>query len=179
MPVVDDTLTRLRGLQSYDHLLELLHTLGFTYADEPRSTSAWPSSLRDAVLDLRVAAKNGAFSVFYAQVPTQRMLTWERQIVGHVLRQDPHSLFVFTDQSRQVWHFVHVRYDEQVERRRQLRRFVVDLSDPRGGQRLRTTAERLSRLAIRPGQSLSVLELQALCDEAFRISEVSKNFLAS
>lgn len=174
-----ELLNKLRDLRSYDALLDFLDGLGFTYADEPRSTVAWPASIRDDVLDLKVAAKHGGFSVFYAQVPAQRMLTWERQIVGQLLRQDPHSIFVFTDQSHQVWHFVHVRYDEQLDRRRQLRRFVVDLSDPRGSQRLRTTAERLGHLAIPPGQTLSVLEMQARCDEAFRISEVSKGFLAS
>jgi hypothetical protein len=177
--IPSDLLNKLRALSSYDTLLDLFTGLGFTYADEPRSSVAWPASIRDAILDLKVAAKHGAFSVFYAQVPAERMLTWERQVVGHILRSDPHSLIMFTEPSHRIWHFVHVRYDEQLDRRRQLRRFVVDLSDSRGSQRLRTTAERLGRLAIAPGQTLSVLEMQARCDEAFRISEVSKGFLAS
>ena len=130
-------------------------------------------------MDIRVAAQHGGFYVYYVQVLGQRRFKWERQVVGRILASDPHSLVVFTDPTHQIWHFVHVRYDEQLERRQQLRRFVVDLSDPRGAQRLRTTAERLSRIGVTPGETLSALELQARCDEAFRISEVSKDFLAS
>jgi len=71
-----------------------------------------------------------------------------------------------------------VRFDPQAERRRQLRRFVVDLRDSsRRAERLRTTAERLSLLHIAPGEHLSAPELQKKCDEAFRISEVTKGFL--
>lgn len=174
-----DLLSKLRSLSSYNALLDVLTGLGFAYADEPRSTSGWPPAIREAVQRLRVAATHGQFSVLYVEVPTQQMLTWERQVVGRVLASDPHSLFVFTEPSHRLWHFVHVRYDEQLDRRRQLRRFVVDLGDPRGASRLRTTAERIAKLAVAPGQTLSVLELQARCDEAFRISEVSKGFLAS
>lgn len=179
MTLVADTASKIRGLRSYDNLLDLLDSLGFTYSDEQRSTADSPANIREAVQDLRVAARHGSFLVFYAQVDNEQMLTWERQVISRVLSIDPHSLFVFTDPSQQVWHFVHVRYDERLEHRRQLRRFVVDLRQARGADRLRTTAERLSRLAILPGQSLSALEVQELCDEAFRISEVTKRFLSS
>lgn len=174
-----DTLTNLRNLKSYEDLLELLHKLGFTHADEPWSTADWPASVRDVPEEVKVAARHGDFAVFYAKVPEDRMLTWERLVAGRILAAEPHSLIVFSDPTQQLWHFVHVRYDERLERRRQLRRFAIDHREPRAAERLRTMAERLSKLSIASGESLSVLELQDRCDEAFRVSEVTKHFLAS
>jgi len=107
------------------------------------------------------------------------MFSRERQITTKVLATDPHSLIIFTDPSHSLWHFVHVRYDEKLERRQQLRRFVVDLGDERAANRLRTTAERLTLLAIQPNETISALEMQKHCDEAFRISEITRGFLKS
>ena len=171
------TLSLLLQLKDYDSLIALFTDLGFAYAGESRSTAGWPASLRDAVRDWKVPARHGQFFVHYVQVPDERMPSWERQVVTRVLKAEPHGLFVFTNPSHSLWHFVHVRYDEQAERRRQLRRFVVDRSDPREGERLRTTAERLSKLAIAPGEQLNAVQLQERCDDAFRISEISRAFL--
>lgn len=161
----------------YDSCLSLLEALGFSFADEPRSTYDWPAETQEAVREFRLAAKHGGFGVFYVEVSPAQMLGTERQVVTRILRSEPHSLFVFTTPEHELWHFVHVRYDQQAEQRRQLRRFVVDLTDAIAGSRLRTTAERLTKLAIAPGESLTVLDLQARCDDAFRISEVSARFL--
>ena len=169
----------LRNLNSYDSLLRLLESLGFTYSGEPRSTADWPPTLQAVVSDYRLAAHHGQFGVFYVVIPGSEMLGWERQITSRILKTEPHSIFVFTEPQHHLSHFVHVRYDEQAERRRQLRRFVVDLREPRTATRLRTTAERLALVAIEPGDSLSVLDLQKRCDEAFRVGEVTSRFLKS
>ncbi|MBI2907525.1 MAG: hypothetical protein HYX92_07730 [Chloroflexi bacterium] len=176
---ITSILQHLRSLDSYDSLLALFDALGFTYSGEPRSTADWPSAIRDAVSEFRLAGRHGTFGILYLEIPEQRMLGWERQIVSRALNTEPHSLFVFTNSQHRLWHFVHVRYDERTEQRRQLRRFVVDLREPGAAKRLRTTAERLSRLAIAPGERLSALELQKRCDDAFRVSEVTKDFLRS
>lgn len=176
--VADEVLRRLRSLTSYDGLIELLTTLGFEYDGQEVSTADWPASLRGAVHELRVAARHDSFVVLYARIPERGMLGLERQITARLLRIDPHALLVFADPSNRLWHVVHVRFDPQLERRRQLRRFVVDLRDPgRRSERLRTTAERLSLLQIIGGEHLSAPDLQTKCDEAFRISEVTKDFL--
>lgn len=174
-------LPSLRQLNSYDALIALaVDGLGFTFADEPRSTAAWPAALRNAVHDVRVAARHGEFLVTYARiadVAQPRALSVQRQVAAQILKAEPHTLLVFADEAHRLWHFVHVRYDPVAERRRQLRRFVVDLRDPRRADRLRTTAERLARLAIPPAAHLTAPQVQERCDEAFRVSEISNRFL--
>jgi len=173
-----DVLRSLRSLTDYDALVELLTTLGFEYDGHEVSTVDWPSELRGAVQELRVAARHGSFVVFYVRIPESGMLGLERQIAARLLRLEPHALFAFSDPSCRLWHIVHIRFDPSIERRRQLRRFVVDLRDSgRRAERLRTTAERLALLSIAPGEQLSAPEVQKRCDEAFRISEVTKGFL--
>jgi len=179
MPRVDEVQQRLRSLNSYENLLKLLETLGFTYSGEPRSTIGWPSAIQQEISDFRLVAYHGAFGIFYLVVPEDRMLGWERQITERLLKIEPHSLLVFTNKRHDLWHFVHVRWDEQAERRRQLRRFVVNLQEPQMASRLRTTSERLSNISIITGEQLSALELQRRCDDAFRISEVTKRFLSA
>ena len=170
---------KLLKLRDYDSLLSLLETMGFTYCNEPRSTVDWPDNLKQTVQEFRCAAVHGSFNVSYIVLQPDRMIGTERQVVTRVLKTDPHSLFIFTEPSHTIWHFVHVRYDEKAEQRRQLRRFVIDLQDTRNSDRLRTTIDRLSFLAIPQGQQLSVLAMQARCDEAFRVSAVSDRFLKS
>jgi N-6 DNA Methylase len=175
-----DILSLLRQLNGYEALATLaVDGLGFQFADEPRSTAAWPAPLRGAVSDVRVVARHGEFLVTYIQLTggVDRVLSLERQVATRVLQAEPHSLLVFSDTSHKLWHFVHVRYDEQAERRRQLRRFVVDLRDSRSAERLRTTAERIAKLTLSQDRVLTASEVQDRCDEAFRVSEISKGFL--
>ncbi len=164
MSIADEVQKRLRALNSYDSLLSLLEILGYTFSGEPRSTNDWPPALQNAVSDFRLAAHHGNFGIFYLVIPEDHMLGLERQITAKILATEPHSIFVFTTPQHNFWHFVHVRYDELEARRRQLRRFVVDLRESRAANRLRTTAERLSKIAISPGEKLSVLEIQKRCD---------------
>jgi hypothetical protein len=176
---VKEIQSKLLKLCDYDSLLSLLETMGFTYCNEPRSTVDWPDNLKQIVQEFRCAAVHGSFNVSYIVLQPDRMIGTERQVVTRVLKTDPHSLFIFTDPSYTIWHIVHVRYDEKAEQRRQLRRFVIDLQDTRISDRLRTTVERLSCLAIPQGLQLSVLAMQAQCDEAFRVSAISDRFLKS
>lgn len=177
MAVEHDVLERLRELRSFDDCVELFHTLGFDYDGHAISTNDWPAALSGLVGDVRFAARHGDFAVIHVCLKTDRMIGAERQITARLLGTYPHSLLVFSDADMQLWHIVHVRYDEQAERRRQLRRFTVDTSDTRASSRLRTTAERLARLAVSKGESLSAPEVQRRCDAAFRISEVADDFL--
>src|SRR5208283_5383970 len=73
-------LQKLRNLRSYDGLLSLFETLGFTYANEPRSMVDWAESTRQDVSEYRLAAKHGAFNVFYIVIPSSHMFSRERQI---------------------------------------------------------------------------------------------------
>ncbi|MDP2919394.1 MAG: hypothetical protein Q8O43_04155 [Dehalococcoidia bacterium] len=179
MNVADQVQQQLRALNGYDALLALFEALGFSYANEPHSTVDWTESVKRDVSDFRLAARHGAFNVFYVVIPESHMFSRERQITSKILATEPHSLIVFTEPAHRLWHFVHVRYDERLERRKQLRRFVVDLGEEHTETRLRTTAERLARIAIQPSEQVSVLEMQERCDEAFRISEVTRGFLKS
>ena len=76
MTLAEQTWNLLGNLRGYDDLLELLQTLGFTYTGDEWSTADWPEAIRDAVIDIRIAARHGNFLVFYVQVREDRMLTW-------------------------------------------------------------------------------------------------------
>jgi len=57
-------LQKLRNLRSYDGLLSLFETLGFTYTNEPRSMVDWAEPTRQEVSEYRVATKHGALQCF-------------------------------------------------------------------------------------------------------------------
>jgi hypothetical protein len=97
----------------------------------------------------------------------------ERVLVNQLLRDHPYALFVFSNKQQFAWHFLNVKFDEQAEKRRLVRRITV-----RQGEGLRTAAERLALLdrSDKSGGSDSPLAIQARHDRAFDVEQVTKDF---
>ncbi len=99
----------------------------------------------------------------------------ERPVVSRMLAEHPYALFVLSNAEQDRWHFLNVKYDESLSKRRLFRRITVD----REG-RLRTASERIALLdlaSIGPQLShLSPLDIQNRHDEAFDVEKVTKDF---
>ena len=168
-------LTKDKGLK------ELFWTeLNYTQANKPLSPRKWPESATKCLADdpslFASGGEDGAFHVIYTRLAGDTLSRGaERPLVGQLLREHPYALFVFSNQGQTAWHFLNVKFDEQVEKRRLVRRITV-----RQGEGLRTAAERLALLdlqAISPDLfGLSPLLIQQHHDEAFDVEKVTKDF---
>ncbi len=91
------------------------------------------------------------------------------------MREHPYALFVFSNKGQTDWHFLNVKYDDQVEHRRLFRRITV-----RPGAGLRTATERVQLLdvtEIHPELfGIAPLAIQQRCDAAFDVETVTKDF---
>jgi hypothetical protein len=122
------------------------------------------------------AGEDRAFHIIYTRLASDALPRGvERVLVNQLLRDHPYALFVFSNESQSAWHFLNVKFDEQAEKRRLVRRITV-----RQGEGLRTAAERLALLdlqAISPDLfDLSPLLIQQHHDEAFNVEKVTKEF---
>ncbi|MFH1926619.1 MAG: hypothetical protein ABIK79_00400 [Chloroflexota bacterium] len=187
--LVHQRLTELSQQRSFDVVLELFASLGYQYADElPLPMSNWPDGVRSYLQDNAeppiYLAQHRDFHVVYTHLNTDDLLrNVERPIVEHTLRKlHPFALFVFANRDLTRWDFVNVKYVAEditlsrVEgsgtdgRRRTIRRIHVGANE-----RLHTAAERIAMLEV-PEPETSALELQSLCDKAFDVEEVTKQF---
>ena len=84
-------------------------------------------------------------------------------------------MFVFSNRQQASWHFINVKYDPEIKRRRLFRRISV-----KPGDRLRTASERLSLIDIASIGAdpfgLSPLAIQERHDEAFDVESITKEF---
>ena len=171
----------LEQLRGPDALKELFWTeLNYERENKPLSMRGWPEVARNALLDDPILFASGgeerAFHVLYCRLASdslQRNL--ERPIVNQLLKDHPYSLFVFSDKAQTSWHFLNVKHNDNIEKRRLFRRMTVR---PDGG--LRTVAERLQMLDLAScGKDLfgiPALEIQKRHDDAFDVESVTKAF---
>jgi hypothetical protein len=83
-----------------------------------------------------------AFHIVYCRMAASDLRRGpQRPVVSQLLRDHPYALFVFSNADQSAWHFLNVKFDEQAEKRRLVRRIAV-----RPGDGLRTAAERLALL---------------------------------
>ncbi|MCX7011215.1 MAG: class I SAM-dependent DNA methyltransferase, partial [Candidatus Sumerlaeota bacterium] len=118
-----------------------------------------------------------AFHVIYARLASSDLKrTLERPVVERLLREHPYAFFVFSNDARNRWHFVNVKYDPKVEKRQLYRRITVGPEE-----RLRTAAERIAMLDLEdlertpPGKA-APLAIQERHDDAFDVEKVAKAF---
>ena len=167
----------LRRMARLDDARELLAELNYDPANDPIPRHGWGEAARDALAeDPRIIAAHGDFQVIYCRLPGPKLLrTPERAAVNKLLQNHPYALFVFSNQDQSLWHFLNVKYDERVERRRLFRRITVGASE-----RLRTATERLGRLDlenIQPGlPRIPPLAIQSAHDDAFDVEPVTREF---
>ena len=175
---VQDILKDMRGLDGLKRLF--WQELNYERENKPLSTRQWPESAKCALADDPILFASGgeesAFHVVYCRLASAELKRGcQRPIVDQLLRDHPYALFVFSNKAQTVWHFLNVKYDEQAEKRRLVRRIAV-----RPGDGLRTAAERLALLDLR-GISpelfgLSPLLIQQYHDDAFDVEKVTKDF---
>lgn len=175
---VQDILKDMRGLDGLKRLF--WQELNYERENKPLSTRQWPESAKSALAEDPVLLASGgeenAFHVVYCRLASPELKRGcQRPIVDQLLRDHPYALFVFSNKAQTAWHFLNVKYDEQAEKRRLVRRIAV-----RPGEGLRTAAERLALLDLR-GISpelfgLSPLLIQQYHDDAFDVEKVTKDF---
>jgi len=184
MPVLErkqTVLKLLEQLRGLDALKELFWTeLNYERENKPLSMRGWPDSARKALVDDPILFASGgvdhAFHVLYCRLASdslQRNL--ERPIVNQLIREHPYCLFVFSDTTQSSWHFLNIKYDEKMEKRRLFRRITV-----RTASGLRTAAERLQMLDLASFEKelfgIPALEIQKRHDDAFDVESVTKAF---
>ncbi|RLB75396.1 MAG: hypothetical protein DRH24_19645, partial [Deltaproteobacteria bacterium] len=160
----------LRELNSLDRLTELFCShLNYDYSGSVVSKRDWKEEVAVSAQSLQFVATHNDFHIIYCEIE-RLLLGIERPIINQILRQYPYTLIVFSDSSYQNWHFVNIRYDEEVKNRRLFRRISVGPDE-----RLHTAAQRIDLLDV-TDESMTALDLQKRHDKAFDVEEVTKEF---
>jgi hypothetical protein len=178
----------LKSLTDTRSLKELFYDrLHYDRVSEPISTRRFSPSVQATLKDsesllLANGGVGGQFKVIYTRLTSQQIHKQEqRGIIEALLGIHPHSLFVFSNQAQDDWHFINAKYDEQNTQRRLLRRIVVNQRE-----QLRTAIEQIGELDLQTigrerGKSLSELEpwyIRDKHDEAFDVEKVTDRFFS-
>jgi hypothetical protein len=171
----------LENLNGLEPLKELFwNELNYERINEPISRRGWNETAFKALADDPVlfagGGENNDFKIILARLDAEHVrLGRQRAAVNRLLRDFPYALFVFSNRDRNAWHFVNVKYDAEVSRRRLFRRISVA-----PGDRLRTASERIAMLDLADiGADLlsfSPLTIQQRHDEAFDVEAVTNQF---
>jgi type I restriction-modification system DNA methylase subunit len=176
----------LKSLTDTRSLKELFYDrLHYDRVSETISTRRFSDSVRASLKDsepllLANGGVGGQFKVIYTRLSSQQIYKQEqRGIIEALLGIHPHSLFVFSNQAQDDWHFINAKHDEQNTQRRLLRRIVVNQRE-----QLRTAIEQIGELDLQAiGQGcekktieLEPLEIQIQHDEAFDVEKVTDRF---
>jgi methylase of polypeptide subunit release factors len=130
------------------------------------------NELAEEPLLLASAGNNNDFHIIYSRLKTENLSRQsERKVVDELIKKHPYTLFVFSNKSQSRWHFLNVKYDNTLQKRKLFRRITVGEGEP-----LRTASERISLLDIENHQNSSTLDIQTLHDEAFDVEKVTQEF---
>ena len=171
----------LKNFQGIDPLKELFWTqLNYERVNQPLSRREWTENFARLLADDPLLFAGGgdgdAFHVIYSRLASDKLLIgYERPIVLKLLREHPYALFVFSNGAQDRWHFINVKHDKDIEKRRIFRRITVAREE-----RLRTASERIALLDLAAINTdlfgLSPLAIQNRHDEAFDVEAVTKQF---
>jgi hypothetical protein len=169
-----DILRNLRGLEPLKRLF--WSELNYERVNQPLSRHGWTDISRNALAEDPVLFAGGGesndFHVIYARLASDRLLLGhERPVVSRLQRDHPYALFVISNSTQDRWHFLNVKYDEEITKRRLFRRITIGLEE-----RLRTASERVSLLDLTDLSDQSPLAIQERHDEAFDVEAVTKKF---
>lgn len=169
----NDEKTRLNAFR------ELFWTeLNYERADQSIPTNEWTPKQKAELLELSRFAyyesQFGRFEIIFCRLKKLSRIT-EREVITKLLASYPYALFVFSDPTRDTWHFVNVKYSKDANARRLLRRITVGAHE-----QLRTASERIALLDISSLAldmfGLSPLTIQERHDLAFDVEAVTKAF---
>lgn len=182
---VNQALDTLKSLSTYSEAVELFGALGYSdAADAPIPRRLLPHGV--PVGDAKYLAERGGFKILYIPLESERLSRAEqRKVIDRLIREHPFCLFVFrnnapdTTPTQAVWEFINVRYgksETSQQQRKLIRRITVGASE-RIQNRLRTAAERLTRLNLSARPTISPLEIQRdIHDAAFDVEQVTRDF---
>lgn len=171
----------LRSLRGIDPLKQLFWSqLNYDRVSRSLSRRGWKENLADLLVDDPILLASGAndFHVIYGRLASDRLLMGdERPVVSKLLHEHPYALFVFSNSRQEHFHFLNVKYDDDLQKRRLFRRITVGPNE-----RLRTASERVALLdlgEVSPSLfGLSPLAVQQRHDEAFDVEPVTKEFFS-
>jgi len=152
--------------------------LNYSRINTPLSRRGWNATAADSLAADPVLFATGGdgFHIIHSRLPTDKLLMGqERPVVSQLLKEHPYALFVFSNKSLNRWHFLNVKYDDEITKRRVFRRITIG-----PGVRPRTASERILMLdleSIGAGVfGVSPLEIQAQHDKAFDKEPLTKDF---
>jgi type I restriction-modification system DNA methylase subunit len=152
--------------------------LNYSRVNTPLSRGKWNATAADSLAADPVLFATGGdgFHIIHSRLPTDKLLMGqERPVVSQLLKEHPYALFVFSNKSLNRWHFLNVKYDDEVTKRRVFRRITIG-----PGERLRTASERIALLDLESVGAglfgLSPLDIQARHDDAFNKEPLTKDF---
>jgi hypothetical protein len=168
--VKNQVYSTLRKLDSLDNLTELFCShLNYQYSGDVVSQRDWKPQIVNSIRNLRLVATHDDFHIIFCGID-ELLLGIERPIVNQILKQHPYALMIFSDTLYQDWHFVNVKYDDEIKNRRLFRRIVIGPDE-----RLHTAAQRISLMDV-ADEGITALDLQKKHDEAFDVEAVTKEF---
>lgn len=177
MPV-EDIREQLLDLSSVKELRTLfIEGLNFEYRDlEILPQGALSENVLDPVKEMKVIAGRDEFNIILV-ILQDLLKTNERPIAKQLSRSYYHSLFIFTDDIHDEWHFCNLKHisaekedQEEIARRiRPFRRMVVDQD-----KKVKTISEQLWLTRYEKGDSS--LAIHRKMDNAFDVEAVSKQF---
>ena len=162
----------LRKLNNINKLAEIFsRRLNYEYVDTPVSTRHWKEGIVKSIVnnEIKLLAKHKDFYIIHCKL-IELLLGLERPIINQLLKEYPYLLVIFSDSNLKNWHFVNIKYDDEVKNRRLFRRIVIGPDE-----RLHTAAQRINILEV-TDEMISPLELQIKHDKAFDVEEVTKDF---
>jgi hypothetical protein len=165
----------LQGMRGIEPLKRLFWTeLNYDRTNTSLSRKGWGELASIALADDPVLFATGGndFHVIYARLKSDRLLMGEeRPVVSRMLREHPYALFVFSNSKQDRWHFLNVKYDDDVDRRRLFRRITIGPEE-----RLRTASEILDKINLADLRDHAPITIQKLHDDAFDVEPVTKQF---
>ncbi|MBA3019243.1 MAG: Eco57I restriction-modification methylase domain-containing protein [Proteobacteria bacterium] len=171
----------LNNFKGIEPLKELFWTeLNYDRVNESLSRRGWPKTATEVLAEDPVLFASGGqgdeFHIIYSRLSSDRLfITQERPVVSKLLNDHPYSLFIFSNEAQDRWHFINVKYDEKTEKRRLFRRITIG-----HGERLRTATERIEMLDLERAEKdlfgQSPLAIQQVHDHAFDVEAVTKQF---
>lgn len=118
----------LKELRGTDPLKQLFWSeLNYQRVNQSLPRRGWGETATKALAEDPVLLASGgsdsAFHAIYARLDSPDLrLGLERPVVSRLLKDHPYSLFVFSNDCQDRWHFVNVKYGEDPDKRRLFRR---------------------------------------------------------
>ena len=171
----------LKNFNGINPLKELFWTqLNYERVNQPLSSRNWTESLTGLLAEdpllFAAGGHEGSFHIIYVRLLSDGLLLGqERLIVNRLIKEHPYTLFVFSNDGQDAWHFINVKYDAEEKKRKIFRRITIGPYE-----RLRTASERIALLDLdEMGADLfgiAPLAIQKIHDDAFNVEAVTEKF---